>query len=57
MGNLFSEVTCKPDVAAAALHREDGSALARRLTPVQWLVSGMLNISKSLGNSGPAKFL
>jgi MFS family permease len=41
MGNLFSEVTCKPDMAAAALHREDGSALARRLTPVQWLICGI----------------
>src|SRR5256885_10057810 len=41
MGNLFSDVTCKPDMAAAALQRDDGSALAARLTPVQWLICGI----------------
>src|SRR5256884_395897 len=41
MGNLFSDVTCKPDMAAAALQRDDQSALAARLTPVQWLICGI----------------
>jgi len=41
MGNLFSDVTCKLDMAAAALQRDDQSALAARLTPVQWLICGI----------------
>src|SRR5438046_7379348 len=41
MGNLFSDVTCKPAMAAAALQRDDQSALAARLTPVQWLICGI----------------
>jgi MFS family permease len=41
MANLFSDVTCKPDMATAALPRHDGAALATRLTPVQWLICGI----------------
>src|SRR2546423_221464 len=41
MGTFFSDVACKPDMAAAALQRDDGSALAARLTPVQWLICGI----------------
>ena len=44
MGNLFSDVTCKPNMTAAGLRLNDGATLATRLTPVQWLICGIASL-------------